>query len=71
MQDMTDDNETADSDQPRELMSQDVSVSDHDLFCSKCSSVIELTRSAPDTGLRVTPMIPPRNSLLVGGVAPQ
>jgi len=24
---------------------------------------------APDTGLRVTPMIPPRNSLAVGGVA--
>ena len=32
-------------------------------------SVIRLTISAPDTGLRVTPMIPPRNSLAVGGVA--
>jgi len=28
-----------------------------------------LTKSAPDTGLRVTPMIPPWNSLAVGGVA--
>jgi len=28
-----------------------------------------LTKSAPDTGLRVTPMIPPRNSLAVGWVA--
>ena len=37
-------------------------------YCSKCSSVIRLTISAPDTGLRVTPMIPPRNSLAVGGV---
>ena len=36
--------------------------------CSKCSSVMELTKSAPDTGLRVMPMIPPRNSLAVGGV---
>ena len=37
--------------------------------CSKCSSVIRLTKSAPDTGLTVTPMIPLRNSLAVGGVA--
>ena len=37
--------------------------------CSKCSSVMGLTKSAPDTGLRVTPMIPPRNSLAVGWVA--
>jgi len=47
-----------------------------ELPCSKCSSpcsegssVIRLTNSAPDTGLRVTPMIPSRNSLAVGGVA--
>jgi len=33
------------------------------------SAVIGLIKSAPDTGLRVTPMIPPRNSLAVGGVA--
>ena len=37
--------------------------------CSKCSSVMGLTKSAPDTGLRVTPMTPPQNSLAVGGVA--
>ena len=36
---------------------------------SKCSSVIRLTISAPYTGLRVMPVIPPRNSLAVGGVA--
>ena len=33
------------------------------------SAVIGLIKSAPDTGLRATPMIPPRNSLAVGGVA--
>jgi len=33
------------------------------------SAVIRLIKSAPDTGLRVTPMIPPRNSLAVGEVA--
>ena len=33
------------------------------------SAVIGLIKSAPDTGLRVTPMIPPWNSLAVGGVA--
>jgi len=32
-------------------------------------AVIGLIKSAPDTGLRVTPMIPPRNSLAVGEVA--
>ena len=37
--------------------------------CSKCLSVMGLTKSAPDTGLRVTPMIPPRNSLAVGWFA--
>ena len=33
------------------------------------SAVIGLIKWAPDTGLRVTPMIPPWNSLAVGGVA--
>ena len=42
---------------------------DEGRMCSRCSSVMGLTNSAPDTGLRVTPMIPPRNSLAVGGVA--
>ena len=37
--------------------------------CSKCSSVIGQLKSAPDKGLRMTPMIPPRNSLAVAGVA--
>jgi len=36
--------------------------------CSKCSSVMGLTKLAPGTGLRVTPMILPRNSLAVGWV---
>ena len=40
-----------------------------DSTCSKCSSVMGLTKLAPDTGLRVTPMIPLRNSLAVGWVA--
>jgi len=36
---------------------------------SKCSSEMGLTKLAPDTGLRVTPMIPPRNLLAIGWVA--
>ena len=37
--------------------------------CSKCSSVIGQLKSTPGMGPRMTPMIPPRNSLAVGGVA--
>jgi len=37
--------------------------------CSKCSSVIGQLKSAPDTGPRMTPVIPSWNSLAVGGVA--
>jgi len=37
--------------------------------CNQCLSVMGVTKSGPDTGLKVTPMIPPRNSLAVGGVA--
>jgi len=37
--------------------------------CSKCSSVIGQIKSAPDKGFRMTPMIPPRNSMAVVGVA--
>ena len=40
-----------------------------ELVLPVASAVIGLIKSAPDTGLRVTPMIPPWNSLAVGGVA--
>ena len=54
---------------PTPLPLKDKSQSVRAWCCSKCSSVIRLTISAPDTGLRVTPVIPPRKSLAVGGVA--
>jgi len=38
-------------------------------LCIKYPSVMVLTKSAPDTGLKVSQMIPPRNSLAVGWVA--
>jgi len=49
---------------------QTISLSLSSVLCLPvASAVIGLIKSAPDTGLRVTPMIPPRNSLAVGEVA--